>query len=188
MASTSTNKQPLLVDSPLHVSADLLRSTVQTKIDIGSGNSAKLLVNCSSNDGALIEQVYAYSRAITVQSNDDSGNLALLGYQVLLYMAPSTAILDPNSAFFLGSFVAGTLLGERTAWGLPPEILAPVPHLGSEDDTNVQPTQLRALYIPKGQCLWAAVEPLALPDDANGDPQIDTAVEAPLVYAQGGYY
>ena len=188
MASTSTNKQPLLVDSPLHVAVDLLRSTVNTKIDIGSGNSAKKVVDCSQNDGALIEQIYSYSRAVSQNSLDDDGNEDLLGYQILLYLSPSTAVLDPTNAYFIGSFVAGTVLGERTAWGLSPEILAPVPHLGSEDNTFVQATQLRALYIPRKQCLWAAVEPLDLPDDANGDPQIDTAVDAPLVFAQGGYY
>ena len=188
MASTSTNKQPLLVDSPLHVAADLLRSTVQTKIDIGSGNSAKLLVNCTQNDGALIEQVYSYAREVTQDSYEDDGTtLSRLGYQILLYISPSVAILDPNTAFFVGSFVAGTALGERTAWGNSPEILAPVPHLGATDDTNVVPTQLRAFYVPRKMCLWAAVEPLSLPD-SGGQPVIDTAVEAPLVFAQGGFY
>ena len=60
MAATSTNKQPLLVDHVLHVLANLDTAT-NNGIDIGN-NDARLLVDSTSADGAIIEDVYLISR------------------------------------------------------------------------------------------------------------------------------
>ena len=61
MASTSTNKQPLLVDRVLHEVVDLAGATVETTsvITIGGSNGAKLIVDCTSNDGAIIGEIYS---------------------------------------------------------------------------------------------------------------------------------
>ena len=53
-----------------------------------------------------------------------------------------------------------------------PRILAPVPRIGDE-------SSFRALYVPKGKAVWAAV----VQQSAN-----DPATDAPLIGAQGGFY
>ena len=53
-------------------------------------------------------------------------------------------------------------------------MLAPVSH--------VSEPQLRALYIPKGSALWAAVE---RPDGTSIN---ETLSDAPVLGAQGGWY
>ena len=60
-----------------------------------------------------------------------------------------------------------------------PFVLAPLPHLGAEPADFAEAVQLRALYVPKGQALWAAVE-----KQSAGD----TASSAPLVGIPGGYF
>ena len=71
MASTSTNKQPLLIDRVFNeaVQTDGLvsgNSNVLTgssiDYDITGSNSAKVLVNCLTNDGGIVEDLYAISR------------------------------------------------------------------------------------------------------------------------------
>ena len=173
MASTSTNKQPLLVDRPLHIVKDLTTRfvDVDVNIDPGAGNRGLLMLDCTQNDGAVIECVYTYSR--TPQAP------ATLGYLVNLYMCPNNVVMDPASAFLVGNFVADAQEGQRTVWTLAPEVNAPVARLGSEDDTFVQPTHFRALFIPKGQCLYAAVV-----KQTADDPCIYT----PILGIQGGYY
>ena len=67
MASTSTNKQPLLVDRPLHAAVDLSERTISDTsngVDIGGSNSAILVVDCTQNDGAIIDSIYSISRDI----------------------------------------------------------------------------------------------------------------------------
>ena len=64
MASTSTNKQPLLVDNVLHNIVDLAGATVEptSVITIGGSNGAKLIVDCTTNDGAIIGEIYTLAR------------------------------------------------------------------------------------------------------------------------------
>lgn len=172
MASTSTNKQPLLVDSPLHVAVDLSgRFVGDVTIDVGEGNRAVLMVDCTQNDGAIIEDVYSFSRKIQDPIE--------LPYQINLYMCPNNVVMDPATAFFIGAFISGEKEAQRSYFQNFPRVLAPVARVGSEEDTLVEPTYFRALYLPKGQCLWAAAVK-QFPDD--------TAMFAPIVMAQGGYY
>lgn len=173
MASTSTNKQPLLIDRPLHIVKDLTTRfvDVDVSIDPGAGNRGLLMLDCTQNDGAVIESVYTYSRKPQAP--------ATLGYVVNLYMCPNNTVMDPASAFLVGNFVASEDEGKRRIWMNAPEVNAPVARLGSEDDTDVIPTHFRALYIPKGQCLYAAVQ-----KQTADDPCIYT----PILGIQGGYY
>jgi hypothetical protein len=169
MASTSTNKQPLLVDNVLHSIVDLQGATVEqtSVITITGSNGAKLIVDCTSNDGAIIGEIYALARQTTT------------AYTINLYFASTTTQLSPGDALFVGTFNGGTTEGIKTVYGALPYVLNPVPGVGSTDSGIVIGTQFQALYIPKGKALWAAVKK----QSAN-----DTATEAPLLGAHGGFY
>ena len=56
MASTSTNKQPMLIDRVLYesVSGAGLASGSASSLDIQGTNQASVLVDCTQNDGAII--------------------------------------------------------------------------------------------------------------------------------------
>ena len=71
MASTSTNKQPLLIDRVFNeaVTTDGLVSGNSNTVtgasidyDITGSNAGKVLVNCITNDGGIVEDMYAISR------------------------------------------------------------------------------------------------------------------------------
>ena len=101
MASTSTNKQPLLVDNVLHnvVNVD---QAINNGIDIVGTNTATLLVNAISSDGAIIEDIYAIARGGTA-------------YDVNLYISTANDYLRPNEATFVGTFKSGTGAGTPDA-------------------------------------------------------------------------
>jgi len=155
MASTSTNKQPLLVDHVLHKVVDLSQSII-TDTTITGTNSAALIVDSTSLDGAIIEDIYAISRKTTA-------------FSINLYLSSSNDYLRPQEGVLIGSFASATTIGEVTHWENMPRILAPMPHTGTE-------SQFRALYVPKGRALWAAIQ----------SASVDT--EAPILGAQGGWY
>ena len=135
MAATSTNKQPLLVDNVLHYALNLDTAT-NDGLDIAGTNTAVLLVDATSTDGAIIEDVYTISRGTTA-------------YKVNLYMSAANDYLRPNQAIFIGQVTCGTTVGKVERWEEMPKSLTPVPQVGSESFN-------RALYIPKGKTLWAA--------------------------------
>ncbi|MEK9639422.1 MAG: hypothetical protein VW299_01620 [Alphaproteobacteria bacterium] len=160
MASTSTNKQPMLIDRVLHTVVDLAGATVQpgAGVEVGGTNTAAPLVDCTSNDGAIIEDIYAYNRGTD--------------YAINLYISSASDYLRPQQGIFIGTFQSGTIAGQRAEYTDLPRILAPVPRIGDE------PT-FRALYIPKGRAVWAAVVQTSA---------TDTAQNAPIIGAQGGFY
>jgi len=164
MASTSTNKQPLLVDRVLHEVVNLAGATIaeDTGLEISGTNSAVLVVDCTTNDGAIAEDIYAIARKVTT------------GYTINLYLSSASDYLRAQQSVYIGTLQGGTTLGEKTrvAPANLPFILAPMPHSGST-------SQFNALYIPRGKALWAAVE-----EQSPGDQ----AADAPLLGVQGGYY
>jgi hypothetical protein len=178
MASTSTNKQPLLVDRPLHEIVDLIGATVEpnSTVDIGGSNGAELLVDCTTSDGAILSEIYAIAREDTSVTTP---------YIVNMYISNANDFLRPSQAYFVGTFLAGVdsasapLEGYRSFYGDMPYILGPIPAVGSTESVDVVGTQFRAMYIPKGKALWVAVK-----KQSTGD----TAAHAPLVGAIGGYY
>ena len=135
MAATSTNKQPLLVDHILHYAVNLDTAT-NADLDVTGTNTAVLLVDSTSADGAIIEDIYTIAR----------GNI---GYDVNLYLSSANDYLRPNQAIFIGTFKSDAVKGKVLRWDDMPKSLAPVPQVGT-DAYN------RALYIPKGRSLWAA--------------------------------
>ena len=89
MASTSTNKQPLLVDHLLHYVVNL-DTSINDGMDIVGTNTATLLIDGSTSDGALVEDIYVIAR----------GTIA---YKVNLYISSARDYLRPNEAVIVGS-------------------------------------------------------------------------------------
>ena len=165
MASTSTNKQPLLIDRPLHNSEVLdnrITGTASSVLngDLAGTNSAILLVDCTQNDGALIEEAYCVSR----------GANGGAGWIVNLYLSTQNDFLRQEAARFQGAFTASATAGARVVFADFPKTLAPVPNDGST-------LAFSALFIPKGKALWAAV-------NHNGTGM----TTGPIVGVQGGFY
>ena len=155
MATTASNKQPMLVDHVLHTVVSLQDALVSS-INFTGANTAVPLVNGIGTDGCIIEDIYALS----------TGTTALT---INLYFSRSQDYLRPTEGIFIGQFQSGTAAGERTEFLEMPKILSPMPHTGDE-------AQFRALYIPKGLVLWAALESATAPTDA------------PIIGVQGGWF
>jgi hypothetical protein len=145
MAATSTNKQPLLVDHVLHYAVSL-DTSINDGLDISGTNTAVLIVDSTSADGAIIEDTYAISRGTTA-------------YKINLYISSAQDYLRPNQATFIGSFTSATTTGNVVSWENMPRTLTPVPQVGDEPYN-------RALYIPKGKALWVARDSTANVTDA----------------------
>ena len=161
MATTATNKQPLLVDRVFHnaIEGNTLASGSDSSLDILGTNFSLVLVDCTSNDGGIVEDLYAIARTATSAA-----------YTVLFYLSTSVDYLRPGEGIFLGSVETSTTAGDKTNAVLP-NILAPVPRVGSD-------AQFQALYVPKGKALWATLQ-LAGPNNT---------ADTPIIGAQGGYY
>ena len=144
MAATSTNKQPLLVDRVLHYVVDLNLAAVGA-IDVIGTNTAVLIVDGTSSDGCIIEDIYSLSRSS-------------VEHTINLYLSSSFDYLRPNEGVFVGQFKSGTTAGAVTHWEEMPRILAPMPQTGTEN-------QFKALYIPKGKALWAGRQDVAALND-----------------------
>ncbi len=155
MASTSSNKQPLLVDHILHEVINL-DNRIIGQMDVVGTNDALQVLSTIGTDGAILESIYTISRSTTP-------------HKVNLYFSSSSDYLRPAEAVFIGSITAATTAGNVVEWDAAPKILAPFPQVGNE-------AQFRALYVPKGTCLWAAVE------------SASNVTDAPLIGVQGGWY
>ena len=145
MASTSTNKQPLLVDRVLHNVVNLDNAAVGA-IDVIGTNTAELIVDGTQSDGCIIEDLYLVSRSSA-------------SHKVNLYLSTASDYLRPGEGMYIGSITSSTTEGEVVSFDSMPKVLAPMPHTGSE-------SQFRALYIPKGKALWAGREDIAAINDA----------------------
>ena len=135
MAATSTNKQPLLVDRVLHYVVNL-DTSINDGMDIVGTNTATLIVDGTTSDGAIIEDIYAISRGTTA-------------YKVNLYISSARDYLRPNEAVFVGSVTSATTKGNVVRWEEMPKTLVPAPQVGDEAFN-------RAFYLPKGYSFWAA--------------------------------
>ena len=162
MAATSTNKQPLLVDHVMHEVIDLKGATVAQGggVDIGGTNNAVLVLDSTQADGCIIESVYSLGRQTSS------------AYTIKLYLSRANDYLRSQQGVYVGEFKGGSTNGSVTYFDEMPFILAPVP--GTSDES-----QFRALYVPKGKALWAAVEAQSASDQATA---------APLLGIQGGWY
>jgi hypothetical protein len=163
MATTSTNKQPLLVDRVFHnvVKTTTLASGSATSIDIEGTNEATVLVDCTRNDGGVIEDLYVISRAAQAANE----------YTTLLYLSSSVDYLRPNEAVYVGKVVSTDSYGAISRSSEMPFVLAPLPQAGDH-------AQVTSFYVPKGRALWCTIQ-VAGPV---------TAGDTPIVGAQGGFY
>ena len=164
MATTATNKQPLLVDRVFHYVVDTNTAFTPT-FDIGGSNQAALLLNAITTDGAIVEDLYSISRGGGVE-------------KINLYLSTADDYLRPGEGFLIGQFSSSATEAEVTNWENAPKILAPVPQVTDGDATSPtgKPAQLRALYVPKGFALWAARQ------------SSNALTDGPLVGCQGGWY
>lgn len=164
MAATSTNKQPLLVDRVLHYAINL-DTAINTQIDIVGTNTAALVVNATTSDGAIIEDIYSIGRGSAAET-------------INLYLSTGADYLRPNEGVLIGQFQSGVGVGTVTRWEDAPKVLAPVPASidGPTTTPTGKPAQLQALYIPKGRALWACRQ------------SADNLTNGPLLGCQGGWY
>ena len=171
MSSSSTNKQPLLVDRPLMVVTRLDNSTSPAAgVDPGTGSNGVLLVDCTAGDGAVVDTIYL------IQRMDDDATKVNLYISSSAHSLGVTATGGSSNAHFIGrfGFAAAQKVGAQAEMKLP-KLLAPVPHAGS-NGTDGEPPQYRGLYIQKGQALWAAADSTA------------AVPGAPNIACQGGYF
>ena len=122
-------------------------------------NQSAVLVDCTSNDGAVIEDLYTIARTATSTA-----------YTVLFYISTAVDYLRPGEGVYIGKVDSDTTAGGVTNVSMP-KILAPTPRTGTEP-------QLTALYVPKGKVLWCTLQGAA-PISTN---------DTPIIGAQGGYY
>jgi len=174
MASTSTNKQPLLIDRVFNevVTTDGLVSGSSNSGSLGPGgyditgtNAGKVLVNCISNDGGIVEDLFAISRGATKV--------------VLFYLSSASDYLRAEQAVFVGSISSSASTGSYSNVTALPRVLAPVPAQGNTTAMEAgSPLRNQALYIPTGKALWVTLW------GQSGQ----NATNSPIVGAQGGYY
>ena len=177
MATTSSNKMPLLVDRPLHSYATVggtAALNTATKFNDINTAGCSLLVDCSSNDGAIIDSV-------SVIANQAS----LTAHSVLVFLSvasTSTAITALNTVCVANGTTGSTAVGDRTNISLP-ALSVPVPNLAGPAATMATyPTEVdkknTGLYVPSGALIYVGVS---------------TAITSPsgaevTVFAQGGFF
>ena len=120
MATTSTNKQPLLIDRVFHnvVESNTLTSGSETALDILGTNQSAVLVDCTGNDGGLVEDIYAIARTTSSTT-----------YKVLFYLSSSVDYLRPGEGVYIGSLETSDTSDTKSQYTLP-KVLAPVAQVG----------------------------------------------------------
>ena len=116
MATTATNKQPLLVDRVLHnvIESNTLTSGSDTSLDILGTNQSAVLVDCSGTDGAIVEELYTIARTETSTA-----------YTVLFYLSTAVDYLRPGEGVYIGQVESDTINGGVKNLLTMPKILAP---------------------------------------------------------------
>jgi len=160
MASTSTNKQPLLIDRVFNnlITSNNLASGSATNINIEGSNASAVLVDCTTNDGGIIEDLWTISRSTTAR-------------KVLFYLSSAIDYLRANEGVYVGEITTSTTVGTYVNVSQLPAVLAPVPQVGSNPKNS-------AFYVPSGKALWATVK---LVSPVGSD-------DSPIIGAQGGFY
>lgn len=173
MATSSTNKMPLLVDRPMHSFATVGGATCltsATNLNTPSGGGCILLVDCSANDGGVIDSLSIIANEATTTASN-----------VIVFLSTATTTSTISTANTVAVAIGGigsTSMGERTNIALPP-LSVPVPNLGG--DTTVSETDKKntGLYVPSGALIYVGV------DAVLTSPSATTVVH---VLAQGGFF
>ena len=173
MATSSSNKMPLLVDRPLHSFATVggaAALTTATNFNTPSGGGCVLLVDCLSNDGAVVD-------SISIVANEASTTASKV--LVFLSIAGSAAsITSANTVCVASATIGSSAAGDRTNITLPP-LCIPVPNLGADSSVSETDKKNTGLYVPSGATLFVGVHA------ALTAPSAATRVH---VFAQGGFF
>ena len=173
MATSSSNKMPLLVDRPLHSFATIGGAaglTSATNFNTPNGGGCVLLVDCISNDGAVVDSLSIIANEASTNSN-----------QVVVFLsvaASASSITSANTVCVANATISSSAAGERTNIPLPP-LCIPVPNLGGDSSVNETDKKNTGLYVPSGATLFVGVSA------ALTAPSTSTRVH---VFAQGGFF
>ena len=177
MSTTSTNKQPMLIDRPLleAVTAGTAPClTVSTNLQTPSPAGMSLLV-VPGSDGCMIDSI----SVVVPQTSITAANLL-----VFMSTAAMPALISPfNTACVTLTPIASASMGQRTNVPLLP-LSVPVPSLASPAATiDTWPGELdkknTGILVPYGKYLYVGT------DVALFSGAVSTEV---TVIAQGGYY
>lgn len=173
MSSSSTNKQPLLADRPLHRWVTLgatpaLNSSANLATIVGGGCAE--LVRCVENDGAVIDSL----SIVALQANTSP----VLVLAFLSSSATQFGISDANTALVASGVIGSAAAGERTHISLPP-LAVPVPNLGAQASPTETSKKNTGIYVEAGQVLYVGLSAAILA------PTPATKIH---VFAQGGYF
>ena len=162
---------PLLVDRPLHSFASLGASAgLTTASNFNTPTtSVTLLVDCSSNDGAIID-------SISLISNEAS--LTAVKVIAFLSVAPTSASVTALNTVAVAFATVGSALGERVNMTLP-ALCVPVPNLGGDTSVSEVDKKNTGLYVPSGATLYVGTSA------AISAPSANSRVN---VFAQGGFF
>ncbi len=173
MATSSSNKMPLLVDRPMHSFATIGGSsalTTGTDLNTPSPAGCNLLVDCSANDGAVIDSL----SIIALEAASTATNVLVF----LSTATTATSITTANTAYVAGAAVGSTNKGDRTNISLP-SLSVPVPNLGGQSSPSEVDKKNTGLYVPSGALIYVGV------DTVIATPSANTRVH---VFAQGGFF
>jgi len=184
VASTSTNKQPMMVDRPFLRGATITSATtVASQVNPAFADLVQLVRvgDVPSEDAALVEDIFVVSNE---GYPDDSGVRACtLG--VYIY-APNQAAPSTASSILINKFIVGLSGGTE---GLIqrvelPKTIAPTPQVGFTD--QIRPIELggsEAMYLEKGYILAIGYH-----GDAGSAVSGGLSPSGISVWAQGGFY
>lgn len=185
MASSSTNKQPCLVDRPFFRGAKVNNGTTviadASNPDFGDLIQLVRVGDIPSEDGALVEDLFV----VSAEGYPNDGGVRSAAFGVYVY-APNQAAPSTSTPLLIGKFEVG-LSGDTE--GLIqrvelPATVAPTPRTG---DTNlVRPIEIgksEALYLEKGYILCVGYL-------GNGPASVSGGLSPSglSVLAQGGFY
>ena len=143
MATSSSNKMPLLVDRPLHSFATIggaAALTTATNFNTPSGGGCVLLVDCLSNDGAVVD-------SISIVANEASTTAS----KVLVFLSVSgsaAAITAANTVCVASETIGSTAAGDRTNISLPPLSVGPKSRLTCCNGCGVSVRDRQEKYRP----------------------------------------
>lgn len=178
MATSSANRQPLLVDRPLHaftILGGIAALSTATNLNTIVGGGCVQLVNCGDNDGAVIDSISVIANEVGLTST------TLL---VLISTANSEFSINANNtACVAAGAIQSSTLGQRTNISLPP-LSVPVPNLASPAATMATyPSETdkknTGLYIPSGAYLYVGIS------NVITTPSPASRVN---IFAQGGFF
>jgi len=185
VASTSTNKQPCLVDRPFFRGAKVNNGTTviadASNPDFGDLIQLVRVGDIPSEDGALVEDLFV----VSAEGYPNDGGVRSAAFGVYVY-APNQAAPSTSAPLLIGKFEVG-LSGDTE--GLIqrvelPATVAPTPRTG---DTNlVRPIEIgksEALYLEKGYILCVGYL-------GNGPAAVSGGLSPSgvSILAQGGFY